>query len=285
MEYSNSIQMGRIPLTQGEASLPDPASHKQQSLNYANSMRDAESDDIYLKMIPPWTYRELFIAGTASTSVTFATLSLIIAYINPVVLVTSVLGIIVPPYSALQEQKITDCKAMRQTNVVMEQELNNFQYNNDRLHEQNDELEATVDRLKDMKDAYKECQSMKVVSIESLEAQLKNSEAVLATMEGNRVEQSVQNIFDVMMAVDIDMDGKLSDSEIDDLTKKIEGIGNVEIADAAFKRKIVESGRSIDGVMNLLRGLLAETAEGEDNEDPTSTLHKSSNGERIFKFL
>lgn len=72
--------------------------------------------------------------------------ALVIAGINPIIYLTAIAGIIIPPYSALQEQKITDCKALKETNLAMEREMANLKYNNNRLKTENDELEASVRR-------------------------------------------------------------------------------------------------------------------------------------------
>ena len=87
---------------------------------------------------------------------------------NPLTTITGVLGLILPPYSALQgeassflsiqiyfsgstannfeEQKITDCKAMRESNEVMQHELENLERENDRLEKQTKQLQGSVDR-------------------------------------------------------------------------------------------------------------------------------------------
>lgn len=72
--------------------------------------------------------------------------ALIIAGFNPIIYLTAIAGIIIPPYSALQEQKITDCRALKETNMAMAREMENFKYNNDRLKTENNELEASVKR-------------------------------------------------------------------------------------------------------------------------------------------
>jgi cell division protein FtsB len=72
--------------------------------------------------------------------------ALIIAGINPIIYLTAIAGMIIPPYSALQEQKITDCRALKETNMAMTREMENLKYNNGRLKTENDELEVSVKR-------------------------------------------------------------------------------------------------------------------------------------------
>lgn len=65
MDLENGIQMGKIPLTEGVASLPSPKSHK---VMLGHPDFDPEDDDEYLTKIPEWTFREMAIAGVASGS-------------------------------------------------------------------------------------------------------------------------------------------------------------------------------------------------------------------------
>ena len=75
-------------------------------------------------------------------------------------------------------------------------------------------------------------------------------------MRENYRAEIIDNIFDVMLALDKDQDFNLSDEEIDVITVKIEAIEGLEIDDALFKEKIIETGRNLDAVMKLLNGLL-----------------------------
>ncbi len=121
----------------------------------------------------------------AAVTVVLSIIALLIS-LNPFVTATAICGIILPPFSAYQEQKITDTKgkwycfcilfslvknnshgnipamfylsftphfilltnitAMKETNEAMERELNNLKFENERLGVENDKLEAAVDK-------------------------------------------------------------------------------------------------------------------------------------------
>ncbi len=99
-------------------------------------------------------YTDIFTLRVSSSSkilpiiVLTSTIALSIAgiSINPIIYVTAILGITLPPYSAFQEKEITDRRAMRQTNESMTREMENLQYNNDRLKAENEKLEGSVER-------------------------------------------------------------------------------------------------------------------------------------------
>jgi hypothetical protein len=257
MDIETGLELGKFPLmSQGEADLPSPNAYKAAVIRASAPGFDPEDDDKYLEKIPEWTVKEMAVALVASGSVTTSILALVIAGINPIIYATAIMGIIIPPYSALQEQKITDCKAMKETNLAMEREMANLKYNNDRLAAENDKLENSVGNLQDMKDTYAECQKMGKISIIKLEQQLEESKTALGLMETNRSNEIVDNIFDVMLAVDKDENFQLSDDEIDILITRIEGIMNIEVSDDSLKKKIIENGRDLDSIMLLLRDLL-----------------------------
>ena len=98
-----AAEQGPVPLMSGEASFPPPA---QVHSNERSS--NPEDDDEYLTEIPPWTVRELIVAGLATCATILSIVIVFIPYLNPFVFITGILGIFIAPYSALQEQKITD---------------------------------------------------------------------------------------------------------------------------------------------------------------------------------
>jgi hypothetical protein len=114
-----------------------------------------------------------------------------------------------------------------------------------------------------MKDIYADSQKMGKKSLGQLEQQLEKSKAALAQMETNRTNEVVDNIFDIMLAVDEDQDFSLSDVDIDAMILKTEGIMNVEVDGEAFKKKIIENGRDLDSIMLLLKDILDAESGGK----------------------
>ena len=73
-----------------------------------------EDDDKELQEIPHWTWREAVVA-TLAGSTSLLSLFSMITLPNPLVYLSSVTGIILPPYSAFLEQKITECQGKYNT--------------------------------------------------------------------------------------------------------------------------------------------------------------------------
>lgn len=262
MDTGYALELGPIPLISGEGSLPPPP-----PVHANNSKMNPEDDDKYLTRIPPWTVRELIVAGLATVATILSIVIILIPFLNPFVFVTGLLGIFIAPYSALQEQKITDTKAMQQTNAAMERELANLKEQNERIAHENERLEESVSGLQKTKDVLAEIQQSNVHSITELEGQLKESQAILDNMEENYRAEVVDNIFEVMLALDKDGDYIMDDDEIETVIKKIEKIERIEINDELFRQKIIETGRDLDAVLKLINHIIDDDPNTEPGMD------------------
>ena len=139
----SAIELKKIPLIhQGEASLPEIT--KSILEHRGKTHLNPEDDDEYLIPIPEWTLKEILMALTASGTSILSLVLVIFVSINPFVTILGAVGLIIPPFSFYQEQKITDVRAMQETNMAMERELDNMIYENERLSYENDQLAASV---------------------------------------------------------------------------------------------------------------------------------------------
>jgi FtsZ-binding cell division protein ZapB len=236
-------------------------------------LTDPEDDDKILGEVEEWTPVEKSVTIFASAAVVSSIISLVITF-NPVSKFAAILGILIPPYCVYQERKITDIKALKETNQRLEYEVSQLSSSNETLNLQNNQIEASLKRLKESQDALLYLKSSKKASIQDLEKQVEQSEATLALMKMNQINELVDNIFDVMLAVDTDGDFKLSDKEISMLTSRLEGIHDIQIDGSLFKRKIIEAGRDMNAVLSLISDLL----NGNNGSVPDGW-------ERVFKFL
>lgn len=236
-------------------------------------LTNPEDDDKILNELEEWTPVEKSVALFGIVAVLSSIISLVISF-NPISKCTAILGILIPPYCIYQERKITDIKALKETNERLEYEVSQLSNSNQKLNDQNNQIEASVKRLKESQDALVYLKSSKKASIQELEKQIEQSEATLALMKKNHINELVDNIFDVMLAVDNDGDFKLSDKEITMLTDRLQGIQNIQINGSLFKQKIIEAGRDMNAVLTLISNLL----NGNDSSVPAGW-------ESVFRFL
>jgi len=202
-----------------------------------------EDDDVLLGDIPPWTPLEISVTALATLTVVSAIGALLISS-NPFVMGTGLLGLLIPPYSAFQEQKKTECIVIEETNETMASELDNLKEESERLEGATKDLGMSIVKV------------MEVASLDVLEEQLKESEHLLSELQMSNLDAVLDNIFDVLLACDKDKNDELTDDEIDNLIKSLEGINNIEINDGLMKELIIKEGRNVGAVLKLCRNIM-----------------------------
>jgi hypothetical protein len=102
-----------------------------------------------LKEIKENTFKERAVTGTAVIAVSTCIGSMLLeAPVHPSVYVSSAIGCIVAPYSAIQQEKITQVEALSQTNERLTTEAQELHEENIRLQTQVNDLEQSVVQLR-----------------------------------------------------------------------------------------------------------------------------------------
>jgi TolA-binding protein len=186
---------------------------------------------------------------------------------NPVVYVSGAIGAVVAPMAALQQTKLTQVEALRQTNERITSEVAQLKDENERLQTQVASLEESVVRLQDMSKTLETIRAVEGQSVDELEKQLKESESILDQMQDNLRGDVVQTLISIVLAIDHDGDMCLSDAEIDTLCAKIEGMSNkgIDLNEEKLRTKLVENGRSLNAVMEVIKNMLDENTPPEDS--------------------
>lgn len=84
-------------------------------------------------------------------------------------------------------------------------------------------------------------------SIDELERQLQESRNILDSMQDNLRGDVLQSMVTVLLAMDTNRDGEMTDEEMDALIRKIEGIQGVDLKEGLLRQKLVENGRTMNG--------------------------------------
>mmetsp|Transcript_25854 Transcript_25854/g.43067 ORF Transcript_25854/g.43067 Transcript_25854/m.43067 type:complete len:261 (-) Transcript_25854:51-833(-) len=186
---------------------------------------------------------------------------------NPVVYISGAIGSVVAPMAAIQQTKLTQVEALRQTNDRMNQEVDQLKCENGRLTTSVTSLEESVVHLQEMSTTLETIRATEGQSIDELERQLAESESILNQMQDNLRGDIVQTLISLVLAIDNDGDMCLSDDEIDILIAKIEEMssGTIDLKEDMLRAKLVENGRSLNAVMDLIKDLLDEDAPPENS--------------------
>lgn len=162
---------------------------------------------------------------------------------------------------------------MKETCERLDEEVTNLKVENDRLNANVGELQTSVENLQDVEKTLEEIRKLEGASLDQLEEQLKDTEEIYASMEENLKSNILQNLITVVLNCDTDGDMSLGDGEIESLIHKIQGMYGVDVDDEKAKKKIVDAGRSLNAVMELVRDLFDEDVPEEERifkveEDP-----------------
>mmetsp|Transcript_36588 Transcript_36588/g.67693 ORF Transcript_36588/g.67693 Transcript_36588/m.67693 type:complete len:255 (-) Transcript_36588:453-1217(-) len=216
-----------------------------------------------LEDIQECTNKEKAVGGLGGVAFA-ASIAAMVVEVNPIVYLSGVTGAAVAPYSAFQQQKITDTEALEETNEALGEEVNKLKEENDRLEASVGQLETSVENLRDLEETLETIKKSETKNIDQLEKQLEEQKAILSKMKGNLKSTIMQNLLTTLFAIDLDGDMILSDDEIDLLITKIENLYGVDLKDDMFRAMIVGSGRDINAVMEILKNLMDESIPEEE---------------------
>jgi uncharacterized protein YoxC len=210
------------------------------------------------------SFKERTVAG--ASAVAFSTsIAAMCLESNPSVYVSGVVGAVVAPYATIQQEKITQCEALEQTNERLESEVQQLQHENERLSTQVNQLESSVLHLQEMSSTLDAVRETEGKTLDELEQQLEQSRQIFNSMQDNLMGNILQNLISVVLNCDKDGDMVLSDEEIDTIILKMEGINGIDLNDELLREALVQNGRSLNAILDVARNALDDTVAPEDN--------------------
>jgi len=225
-----------------------------------------------LKPMKENNVKEYAVAGVSGTGFVTALVS-IMFYGSPIVWITGAFGVVLAPFATFQQQKLTQCEALAETNAFFKAEVERLAANNEKLSGTVNELEGTVDKIEEKQNTFEKLNSMQGNALDDLERQVAQQRNILKNSKNLLLNEIVGNITDIMMKIDGGDDGGdgiLDDDEIEKLIEELETIGNLEIHNEKLRAVIIENGRSPTAMMGVLSNLIGSEGPEED---------------RIFRFL
>jgi glutaredoxin 2 len=157
---------------------------------------------------------------------------------------------------------LTDIAALKETHEAIKAEVDRLHVENERLSSSIAELGASVERLEDVEVALDTITKTQGQSIGDFENQVAQNREILKSMKTNLKSSVLQNLLSVIMSSDADKDMVVDDGEIDNLIRRIENIGGVEVHEDRFRAAI--SGKSVSSVMGIIQNLLRDDLPPEE---------------------
>ncbi len=106
-----------------------------------------------------------------------------------------------------------------------------------------------------------------------LESQLNESQLILDQLEVSLDGIAIQKFLSVLTACDLNQGNTFQEDEVDKMIHSLESIERIQINKSLLKNKIVERGRNVYSIVELIRDILEEK---EDRKKPVD--------EQIFTF-
>jgi len=222
-----------------------------------------------LKPIKENTPLEMLVGAVALVAVGTAAAAMVIEG-TTVVFVAGVLSCVTGPLMYFQQTQITDIKALKDTTEKMRNEVDRLEVENQRLKQSVEQLTETVGKLEDHEQALDAITETQGQNVEIFIGQVEEHKKILAKLQENQKSIVIQNIIDVIYRADLDGDGTIDEPEIENLLAQIKGVNGVNVEEGKFRAAIAGSGGSMSAVIDLVKGVLAET-EGDE-----STIHFSN---------
>lgn len=169
--------------------------------------------------------------------------------------------------AAIQQNKLTQVVALKETNARLRGEVDQLKAENVKLSTHVSSLESSVTHLQELSHTLDVVRAMEGQSLDELEKQVAESEQILDKMQDNLRGAIVQTLISMVLAIDHDGDMCLSDAEIDSLILKVEEMSadHFDFKDQLLRQKLIENGRSLNAVMDIIKDLMDDDAKPEDS--------------------
>jgi regulator of replication initiation timing len=171
-------------------------------------------------------------------------------------------ALVIGPYAYWQQTRLTDIAALKETHKAIQAEVDRLHVENERLSASIAELGEAVERLEDVEVALDTITKTQGQSIGEFENQVAQNREILKSMKTNLKSSVLQNLLSVIMSTDTDKDMVVDATEIDNLIRRIENIGGVEVHDDRFRAAF--SGKSVSSIMGVIQNLLRDDLPPEE---------------------
>ena len=231
---------------------------------------DPVTDQGLLKPIPETTPMER-VAGVVGLTCVVTALAAMVIEQSAIVIVGGILSSILGPYAYYQQTRLTDIKALQETQQVIQAEVDKLTAENDRLATNVENMTTSVQHLEDVQEALDTITAQQGQSVDAFRQQVEENKRILAGMQTNLQANVLQNLLSVILRSDADKDMVIDEAEIQDLMRRIRNLSGVQLHEDRFRQKIAN--KSVADVMEIVKNLVHN--DELDPEERIFELHQS----------
>lgn len=215
----------------------------------------------FLKPIPETTNLERGAGIIAVGAVATALVAMVVEG-SVIVILGGILSSIVAPYAYWQETRLTDIKALQETEQAIQIIVDSLQVENQRLTKSVDEMTETVTKLDDVEQALTVITQTQGNAVETLSKQVEENKDNLRHMQSNVKGDILRNLLSLFQRIDTDGDAQVSESEVNECIQRMKKVPNVTVREEKFKQSF--QGVSTRAVMGLVKNLLQDDLPEEE---------------------
>ena len=138
----------------------------------------------------------------------------------------------------------------------MKGEVDKLQEENKKLAENVADLTTSVQHLEDVQEALNSITNTQGQSVEEFSKQVDENRRLLKQMKSNLKASILQNLLSVILRSDADSDFIISESETDDLVRRLNNLSGLKLRETKFRAAVL--GKSIQSVMDVVKNLLRD---------------------------
>mmetsp|Transcript_61338 Transcript_61338/g.72854 ORF Transcript_61338/g.72854 Transcript_61338/m.72854 type:complete len:286 (-) Transcript_61338:398-1255(-) len=178
-----------------------------------------------------------------------------------IIVMTAVSGITVP-LMVYGQTEMSKVDAFRDILNDIRKEVGVLAGENDKFKESVDQLEGDVSRLQEVESGLKALTDQQGGSVNSLIELTKENKKIMNALKNVMKKRAFQKLLSLLFQCDSSGDCKLDGEEIDKLILGMTIMDNIHFDENEFRRCVEEKGGTIDGVLEVIRGLLDEEDGG-----------------------
>ena len=202
-----------------------------------------------LKPLPDTTPMERIAACIAAAAVITSLVAIIVEQ-AAIVIVAGVLSSFVGPYAYFQQTQLTEIKALQETQMVVQQEVNRLKNENNRLEVNISQMEESVQRLQDVKTALDTVTSTQGQSISEFAQQVEANRTNLKMMQTNVKNVVVQNLISILERIDTNRDLQIEAHEVEEALHQLRKLHGVKVDAQKFRQAF--SGKTTKSLLNVV---------------------------------
>jgi hypothetical protein len=175
---------------------------------------------------------------------------------HPAIVISGCLGLVLSPYAKFQQEKLTQVKALEQTNNVLEDELLYLQQQQMEIQKRVEQLNTSSTNLQTMQSILSTIHTTNIQSVQQWEEQIQQSKDILLQFNQNTQAMVLQNLITVLVNCDMDHTMTLNDNEINALIQSLESIHNVQLKEDKIRQLIIKNNRSVTSIMEIAKNVI-----------------------------